>query len=135
MENQTFLLSHIFLIAYKLTRQEYAYRSVPDIINALREMNSIYCQCQLWGILLNREGPNYEVNGSTVFDALTTLYHRAGTLRYWRGVRYCSSLLHHTVDSISPFITTVLVNGKQVGRFLFFSWMKLCRRTSINSSQ
>lgn len=77
-------------------------------------MNSIYCHCQLWGILLNREGPNYEVNGSTVFDALTTLYHRAGTLRYWRAVRYCSSLLHHTVDSISPFITTVLVNGKQL---------------------
>lgn len=90
------------------------YRSLPDIIEALRHNDSLYCQCQLWGILLNREGPNYEVNGQTVFDALTSLYHRAGTLRYWRAVRYCSSLLHHTVDSISPFITTVLVNGKQV---------------------
>lgn len=77
-------------------------------------MDSLYCQCQLWGILLNREGPQYEVAGQTVFDALTSLYHRAGTLRYWRAVRYCSSLLHHTVDSISPFITTVLVNGKQL---------------------
>lgn len=77
-------------------------------------MDSLYCQCQLWGILLNREGANYEVNGQTVFEALTKLYHRSGTLRYWRAVRYCSSLLHHTVDSISPFITTVLVNGKQV---------------------
>lgn len=74
----------------------------------------MYIQCQLWGILLNREGSDYEVNGQTVNDALTSLYHRAGTLRYWRVVRYCSSLLHHTVDSISPFITTVLVNGKQV---------------------
>lgn len=84
-------------------------------------MKSIYCQCQLWGILLSREGLNYEVNGNTVFEALTTLYHRAGTLRYWRGVRYCSSLLHHTVDSISPFITTVLVNGKQVEYFCNFT--------------
>ncbi|XP_037042140.1 probable phosphorylase b kinase regulatory subunit beta isoform X2 [Bradysia coprophila] len=98
----------------KIICTEYAYRPIPDIITALRELNSIYCQCQLWGILLNREGPNYEVNGSTVSDALTSLYHRAGTLRYWRAVRYCSSLLHHTVDSISPFITTVLVNGKQL---------------------
>lgn len=77
-------------------------------------MNSIYCQCQLWGIILNREGPNYEINGETVDNALRNLYYRAGTLRYWRAVRYCSSLLHHTVDSISPFITTVLVNGKQL---------------------
>lgn len=77
-------------------------------------MNSIFCQCQLWGIILNREGPNYEVNGQTVLDALKDLYYRSGTLRYWRAVRYCSSLLHHTVDSISPFITTVLVNGKQL---------------------
>lgn len=94
--------------------QDYKTRSLPDIIDALRQTTSIYCQCQLWGILLNREGPNYEVNGESVMNALKSLYYRAGTLRYWRAVRYCSSLLHHTVDSISPFITTVLVNGKQV---------------------
>lgn len=94
--------------------QEYNSRSLPDIIDALRQTSSIYCQCQLWGIILNREGPNYEVNGDTVINALRGLYYRAGTLRYWRAVRYCSSLLHHTVDSISPFITTVLVNGKQL---------------------
>jgi len=49
-----------------------------------------------------------------VEDHLKNLYHHAGCLRYWVAVRYCSSLLHHTVDSISPFITAVLVNGKQV---------------------
>lgn len=87
---------------------------MPDIIDALRHTDSLYCQCQFLGIILNREGPNYEISGQTVFDALTSLYHRAGSLRYWRVVRYCSSLMHHTVDSISPFITTVLVNGKQV---------------------
>lgn len=98
----------------KITCAEYQYRAIPDIVEALRHMDSLYCQCQLWGILLNREGALYDVNGTTVFDALTKLYHRAGTLRYWRAVRYCSSLMHHTVDSISPFITTVLVNGKQL---------------------
>lgn len=91
---------------------------MPDIIETLKQSESLYIQCQLWGILLNREGPDYEINGQTVNDALTSLYHRAGTLRYWRVVRYCSSLLHHTVDSISPFITTVLVNGKQVSCIL-----------------
>lgn len=74
----------------------------------------MYCLCQLWGIILNREGPHFEVNGLSVIQALQQLYHRAGSLRYWRAVRYCSSLLHHIVDSISPFITTVLVNGKEL---------------------
>lgn len=45
---------------------------------------------------------------------LKGIYHRAGCLRHWAAVRYVSSLLHHTVDSISPFITAVLVHGKQV---------------------
>jgi phosphorylase kinase alpha/beta subunit len=49
-----------------------------------------------------------------VEEHLENLYHHAGCLHYWVVVRYCSSLLNHTVDSISPFITTVLVNGKQV---------------------
>lgn len=55
-----------------------------------------------------------QIAGTTVQEAITDLYYKSGTLRYWRGVRYCSSLLRKTVDSISPFITTILVNGKQV---------------------
>lgn len=55
-----------------------------------------------------------QINGTSVQDLITELYYKSGSLRYWRGVRYCSSLLRKTVDSISPFITTVLVNGKQV---------------------
>lgn len=55
-----------------------------------------------------------QVNGTNALESLKSLYHSAGVLRHWRAVRYCSSLLNHTVDSISPFITTVLVNGKQV---------------------
>lgn len=103
----------------KLNIQEYKNRPLPDIIEALRQTTSIYCKCQLWGIILSREGPHYEINGESVINALKAIYYLAGTLRYWRAVRYCSSLLHHTVDSISPFITAVLVNGKQV-KWTFF---------------
>ncbi|XP_039227671.1 probable phosphorylase b kinase regulatory subunit beta isoform X2 [Drosophila yakuba] len=98
----------------KISVAHFDTKPTPDIINALRSTDSIYCLCQLWGIILNREGPHFEVNGLNVNTALTQLYHRAGSLRYWRAVRYCSSLLHHIVDSISPFITTVLVNGKEL---------------------
>ncbi|XP_053605602.1 probable phosphorylase b kinase regulatory subunit beta isoform X3 [Plodia interpunctella] len=92
----------------------YKHRSTPDVVSALRATDNIYAQCQLLGILLEREGPMYEVNGSTALDSLKSLYQTAGVLRHWRAVRYCSSRLNHTVDSISPFITTVLVNGKQL---------------------
>lgn len=104
-------------IAYtenKIGCLEFQHRPLHEIIAALQGTDSIFCQCQLWGIILQREGPHYEINGTTVHESLTQLYAKSGTLRYWRGVRYCSSLLKHTVDSISPFITTVLVNGKQI---------------------
>ncbi|XP_055921822.1 probable phosphorylase b kinase regulatory subunit beta isoform X2 [Eupeodes corollae] len=98
----------------QMSCEEYMSKPTSDIIEALRKTDSIYALCQLWGYLLTREGPQFEVNGMSVNQACTQLYHRAGSLRYWRAVRYCSSLLHHIVDSISPFITTVLVNGKEL---------------------
>ncbi|XP_063702613.1 probable phosphorylase b kinase regulatory subunit beta isoform X1 [Culicoides brevitarsis] len=98
----------------KISFADYAHRPMHEICAILRETDSVFTHCQLLGIVLNREGPNYEINGTSVHSLLTSLYYRAGTLRYWRGVRYCSSLLRHIVDSISPFITTVLVNGKQI---------------------
>lgn len=99
---------------HKISFADYAHRPMHEICTILRETDSIFCHCQLLGIVLNREGPHYEINGTSVHSLITSLYYKAGTLRYWRGVRYCSSLLRHIVDSISPFITTVLVNGKQI---------------------
>ncbi|XP_041971437.1 probable phosphorylase b kinase regulatory subunit beta isoform X2 [Aricia agestis] len=93
---------------------DYRVRDTPAVLAALRAHPPVLDQCQLWGILLEREGPLYEVNGTSVQSALKSLYAAAGAARHWRAVRYCSSLLNHTVDSISPFITTVLVSGKQI---------------------
>ncbi|CAD7086045.1 unnamed protein product [Hermetia illucens] len=98
----------------KIILQNLIHRPTVEIIQRLRETDSIFCLCQLWGVLYNREGPQFEVNDISASQALIQLYHRAGSLRYWRAVRYCSSILHHIVDSISPFITTVLVNGKEL---------------------
>ncbi|XP_058452787.1 probable phosphorylase b kinase regulatory subunit beta isoform X6 [Malaya genurostris] len=98
----------------KISAAEYQTKSTVEIVEGLRSTESIFLQSQLLGILLHREGANYEIAGDTVHARLIDLYSRAGTLRYWRAVRYCSSLLRHIVDSISPFITTVLVNGKQI---------------------
>ncbi|XP_018908570.1 probable phosphorylase b kinase regulatory subunit beta isoform X2 [Bemisia tabaci] len=85
-----------------------------DLIEALRNCSGLYDKCQLLGILLKREGPSYVYNDMTVQEHLRALYYHAGSVHFWIAIRYCSSLLHHTVDSISPFITNVLVNGKQL---------------------
>ncbi|XP_054258864.1 probable phosphorylase b kinase regulatory subunit beta isoform X3 [Macrosteles quadrilineatus] len=92
------------------------YDSKPlyEVLDGIRNATGLHVKCQLFGVLLKREGPNYEFKGSTVEEHLKSLYYTAGCLHYWVAVRYCSSLLHHTVDSISPFITTVLVNGKEL---------------------
>ncbi|KYN30957.1 putative phosphorylase b kinase regulatory subunit beta [Trachymyrmex septentrionalis] len=104
-------------IAYSESFKDYSYmsnESLGNILNELRNSIGLYAKCQLYGILIKREGINYEINGVTVRDNLRSLYQQAGSLRFWMVVRYCSSLLHHTVDSISPFITGVLVKGKQI---------------------
>lgn len=94
--------------------QEFCHRSSAEIVEQVRSTESVYARCQLYGILLKREGPGYVVNEKRVDQQLQRLYHIAGGQRYWAAVRYASSLLNHTVDSISPFITAVLVHGKQL---------------------
>ena len=84
------------------------------MIEAFRNSTELRARCYLLSIMLRREGGNYEISGTTIEEHIRTLYFQAGTRHCWDVVRYCSSLLKHTVDSISPFITTVLVNGKQV---------------------
>ncbi|XP_049964722.1 probable phosphorylase b kinase regulatory subunit beta isoform X1 [Schistocerca serialis cubense] len=104
-------------VAYDEDRRNYQVlwnKPTWEILDVLRSTEGLHGRAQLFGLLLKREGPNYEFNGATVEEHITKLYQQAGSLLYWVTVRYCSSLLHHTVDSISPFITTVLVHGKQL---------------------
>lgn len=93
---------------------EFCHRSNQEIVDKIKTTESIYSRCQLLAILLKREGPNFEVLENRLEKLLQNLYHQAGGLRYWAAVRFASSLLNHTVDSISPFITAVLVHGKQL---------------------
>ncbi len=36
----------------------------------------------------------------------------AASVQNWQTVRYCTSVLHKTVDSLAPSITNILVRGK-----------------------
>lgn len=41
---------------------EFYTRPIPEIISALRGIDSIIIRCQLYGIIIQREGPHYEVS-------------------------------------------------------------------------
>ena len=45
---------------------------------------------------------------------LEDLNQKAGAFRYWSAVRYSSSLLRQMIDSISPYVTQILVSGRRV---------------------
>lgn len=102
-------------ILIKHVPQEYRNQPTSDILEAFRNLEGYYGKCQLLGYLLKREGPDFQVEEDlTVQEALVRMNDQAGVLRLWGAVRYASSLLCQLVDSISPFVTTILVNGKQL---------------------
>lgn len=45
--------------------QNFDDKPIPDILEAIVNASGLYVKCQLYGILLKREGPNYEFNGNT----------------------------------------------------------------------
>ncbi|XP_063877838.1 probable phosphorylase b kinase regulatory subunit beta isoform X5 [Scylla paramamosain] len=85
-----------------------------EVINVLRSVSTLHGQTQLLGILLRREGPDFQIDGHPVGERVLALLSQASSLRYWRTVRECTALLSKEVESISPYITTVLVSGKQL---------------------
>lgn len=41
--------------------------STLDVVTVLRSQENVFGQCQLWGILMEREGPMFEVRIFSVF--------------------------------------------------------------------
>lgn len=95
-------------------RTEFINWSDEDIKKEIENCTHLYKTIQLLGILLHRHGEDYPIDSFTVKERLEDLNKRVGAMRYWAAVRYSSSLLRQMIDSISPYVTQILVNGKQV---------------------
>ncbi|XP_022700055.1 probable phosphorylase b kinase regulatory subunit beta isoform X2 [Varroa jacobsoni] len=93
---------------------EYTKRSTEEIVEALRHVDTLYGQSQLLGVLWQRCGVHYNIDGANLEDRMERLTRQAGALRHWTVLRYCSSLLGKLADSLSPYITSILVSGKQL---------------------
>ena len=57
----------------KIIYHDFHARPIPEIIAALHGTDSIFCQCQLYGIIIQREGPHYEV-GCDISFLIGTLF-------------------------------------------------------------
>ncbi|KAF2352247.1 Glycoside hydrolase family 15/Phosphorylase b kinase regulatory chain family [Trinorchestia longiramus] len=84
------------------------------LTHTLRSVTSLRGRATLLGMILAREGPQHLIDGKSVSDSIEELLGSASSLRLWSVVRTCTALLCKEVESISPYITTVLVYGKQV---------------------
>lgn len=71
-------------------------------------------QSQLLAILNEREGPKFCVDEQSVEERLERLSQEACLARNWSVVRYCSAVLKRSVESLSPWLTSILVSGKQI---------------------
>ena len=97
--------------------EEFRDRDVHDIIDTLRNTESIRGQSQLLSLLYKRYGENFvvdSVNNTTVTQRMEALIKLGATMSQWSTVRFCSGLLQKMVASLAPSITSILVRGKQV---------------------
>jgi len=86
----------------------------PTLIELLRTCTELSGQSQLLAILWEREGAKYCVDDQSIERRLERLGALACQTRNWSVVRYCSAVLRRSVESLSPWLTSILVNGKQI---------------------
>ena len=86
----------------------------PTLVELLRTCGELSGQSQLLAILWEREGAKYCVDELSVEDRLERVSQLACEARNWSVVRYCSAVLKRSVESISPWLTSILVKGKQI---------------------
>jgi phosphorylase kinase alpha/beta subunit len=92
------------------------YKSAPsyEIVELIANTSHLYGKIQLCGILLTREGPDFPIGEKSAKKRVEELSKTAAGLRYWSALRYASSLLRKTVDSLTPYATAIIVNGKSL---------------------
>jgi len=96
---------------------QYSNTPTDDILELLMGLDHVYGTIQLLGILLKREGPDFKLRSHkycSIKEVLEYMHKEAGQRRYWAALRYSSSLLTQLMDSISPYVTQIIVKGKTV---------------------
>lgn len=101
---------------------ESAYEGINciDLVDQLRESESLHEQADIIYYLYLHKGVNWETNlegpnrSCKVRDLLAELYDRAGDLKQWWLVRHTAGMLRKRVENLALSATDILVRQKQL---------------------
>ncbi|MPC82432.1 Phosphorylase b kinase regulatory subunit beta [Portunus trituberculatus] len=101
--------------------QDMELQPTHEVINVLRSVSTLHGQTQLLGILLRREGPDYQIDGHPginwlevlVAVRLERLLKEVSVCHFWGAMRLAAALLKKTYPSVMH-MTAILVQGCQV---------------------
>ena len=92
--------------------EDYSNHPLNELINQLHKTTSRMQKAFLMHELLNRYGMNMQIDDKTIEQMFEELAAESASVQNWKALRYCTSILHKTVDSLAPSITNILVRGK-----------------------
>lgn len=98
--------------SYKL--EDHHNLEINDLMNLFHKTTSALQKAVVLHELLNRYGNQLQIDNMNIEDVIANLCEESANLQNWAVVRYCSSILHKTVDSLAPAITNLLVRGKLI---------------------
>lgn len=85
--------------------------NLNELIGMLHSTTSYFTKALIMHELVNRFGMKLQIQEHTIEEMFAQLAVDAAAVQNWRTVRYCTSILHKTVDSLAPSITNILVRG------------------------
>lgn len=86
--------------------------NLNELISMLHTAQSQFTKALIMHELINRFGMKLQIQEHTIEEMFAELAVDAAVMQNWRTVRYCTSILHKTVDSLAPSITNMLVRGE-----------------------
>lgn len=99
---------------YSSKIEDFSKLNLNELINLLHSTTSRFARALIMHELINRFGMKLQIQDQTIEDMFSQLSADSASVQNWRTVRYCTSILHKTVDSLAPSITNILVRGKIV---------------------
>lgn len=97
---------------FTIKREDFSELTLNELINVLHSSTSRFAKALILHELIVRFGTKLQIQDQTIEEMFSQLANEAVSAQNWRTVRYCTSILHKTVDSLAPSITNMLVRGK-----------------------
>jgi len=96
----------------KVKLDDFVKMPLNELLSTLQTTTIRFTKAVILHELFNRHGYKLQIQELTIEEMLKQLSSEAASVQNWKTVRYCTAVLHKTVDSLAPSITNILVRGK-----------------------